>query len=106
MSMKEKFQAMLDSGRDSALLRFSLGELCFKADELDDAITHLAEAVRQDTEYSAAWKLYGRALLDNGQPEQALSALDQGIAVAENRGDNQAAREMQVFRKRAAKTQG
>lgn len=101
--MKEKLQAMLDSGRDSALLRFSLGELCFKSGDLNDAVTHLAEAIRQDGQYSAAWKLYGRALLDNNQPEQAISVLDQGIAVAESRGDNQAAREMQVFRKRAVK---
>jgi len=101
--MKEKFQAMLDAGRDSALLRFSLGELCFKAGELDDATVHLAEAVHQDPQYSAAWKLYGRALVDQQQFEQAVAVLDQGIAVAEARGDNQAAREMQVFRKRAAK---
>lgn len=103
--MKEKFQAMLDAGRDSALLRFSLGELCFKAGDTEEAVGHLAEAVRQDPDYSAAWKLYGRALLDNEQYAQAISVLDQGIGVAEQRGDNQAAREMQVFRKRAAKAQ-
>lgn len=97
---------MLDAGRDGALLRFSLGELCFKAGELDHAVTHLGEAVRQDPQYSAAWKLYGRALLDHGRPDEALATLDRGIEVAEARGDNQAAREMQVFRKRAVKAQG
>ncbi|MDA3921784.1 MAG: tetratricopeptide repeat protein [Salinisphaera sp.] len=103
--MQQKFQAMLDAGHDGALLRFSLGELCFKAGDLDAAVTHLAEAVRQDSQYSAAWKLYGRALLDQGQFQDALETLERGIEVANARGDNQAAREMQVFRKRAVKAQ-
>jgi predicted Zn-dependent protease len=92
---------MLDAGHDSPLLRFSLGELHYKDGAPLEAARHLAAAVRQDPQYSAAWKLYGRALLDAGDAGAATGVLEQGIAVAEARGDNQAAREMQVFLKRA-----
>ena len=101
MTIQAKLEAMLAAGRDGALLRFSLGELKYKDGAFADAAMHLGEAVRQDPQYSAAWKLYGRALMDGGDYSNAIEALSHGIAVAEDRGDNQAAREMKVFLKRA-----
>lgn len=106
MGMKEKLETMLDDGRDSALLRFSLGETLFKEGDADTAVKHLAEAVAQDPEYSAAWKLYGQARAAAGDPAGAVATFDQGIAVAQARGDNQAVKQMQVFRKRAHKQLG
>lgn len=94
---------MIDAGRDTPLARFTLGELHHKNGDLETALVHLAEAVRQDPKYSAAWKLYGRTLLEAGHYAHALEVLRQGIEVAETQGDNQAAREMQVFYKRAAR---
>lgn len=101
MTMQDRLQAMIDAGQDTPLARFTLGELCYKNGEYARAIAHLAEAVHQDPEYSAAWKLYGHALLDAGDIEHAVEVLEHGIAVADRRGDNQASREMQVFLKRA-----
>ena len=63
----------------------------------------MAEAVRQDPSYSAAWKLYGRVLLDAERYREAVDVLARGVEIAQDKGDNQAAREMQVFAKRAAK---
>ncbi|GAB3680615.1 tetratricopeptide repeat protein [Salinisphaera aquimarina] len=103
MGMKERLQDMLAAGQDNALLRFSLGELLHKDGEHAAAAEHLGQAVAFDPDYSAAWKLYGKALLDSGAPAAALEVLEHGITVAEARGDNQAAREMQVFAKRARK---
>lgn len=91
---------MLASGRDSALLRFSLGEIDLKEGRPDDAAEHLRAAIKQDPNYSAAWKLYGKALAAGGDTEAAVEAFDKGIAIAEARGDRQAAKEMRVFRKR------
>jgi len=56
--------------------------------------------------YSAAWKLLGKALAESGDQAAAIEAFDQGIAVAEEKGDKQAAKEMQVFRRRAEKQLG
>lgn len=102
--MQDRLKAMIDAGQDSPLARFTLGELLHKNGDDQAAITHLAAAVEQDPEYSAAWKLYGRVLLDAGQAEAAIEALTRGIEVAERRGDNQAAKEMRVFLKRARRT--
>lgn len=105
MTMQDRLQAMIDAGQDAPLARFTLGELLYKNGELEAAGTHLAEAVRQDPEYSAAWRLYGRVLLEAGQIDAAIDTLVRGIEVAERRGDNQAAKEMQVFLKRARRAQ-
>ncbi|MEQ9133000.1 MAG: tetratricopeptide repeat protein [Salinisphaeraceae bacterium] len=103
MGMRAKLEAMLDGGQDTALLRFSLGELCVKDGDAPAAIPHLQQAVAQDPQYSAAWKFLGRALADAGRNEEAGQAFDQGIAVAEARGDHQAAKEMRVFLRRLAR---
>lgn len=97
---------MIDAGQDTPLARFTLGELLYKNGDREAAIAHLAEAVRQDAEYSAAWKLYGRVLLEADRSEAAIEALSQGVETAERRGDNQAAKEMRVFLKRARRANG
>lgn len=103
MTMLENLQQMLERGVDGALLRYSIGNEFLKNGDADAAIDHLREAVKLDSEYSAAWKTLGKALSAAGQHEEALTVLDQGIAVADRRGDVQAAKEMGVFRKRAHK---
>lgn len=103
MSMVDNLEAMLARGQDSALLRFSLGGEYLKLDQPEAAITHLRVALDQDPDYSAAWKLYGKALAAAGRHGEAIAAFDQGMGVANARGDIQAAKEMAVFRKRSAK---
>jgi len=94
------FEAMLNQGRDNALLRFSLGNEYLKQGDAAKAAQHLRRAVEHDPKYSAAWKLLGRALTDIEAWDEALTAYQQGIAVAEARGDKQAAKEMGVFARR------
>lgn len=103
MGMRDDLEKMLAAGRDSPLLRFSLGEIHLQEDRPAEAVTHLRAALDQDPDYSAAWKLYGRALAATGDRAAAAQAFDTGIAKAENRGDMQAVKEMRVFRKRLDK---
>lgn len=98
------FEAMLAQGLDNALLRFSLGNEYLKQGDAARAAEHLRRAVGHDPNYSAAWKLLGKALTDSGAWEDALAAYRQGIAVAEARGDKQAAKEMGVFARRIEST--
>ena len=65
-----------------------------------EAIEHLQAALKFDPQHSAAWKLLGKACAETGDTEQAIHAYEQGISVAEKRGDIQAAKEMKVFLKR------
>lgn len=104
MAIIENLTAMLERGQDNALLRYSLGNELFKAGEWESAIGHLGRALEQDPDYSAAWKIYGKALIQAGDHTQAVDAFEQGIEVAERKGDVQAAKEMRVFLKRARKS--
>ena len=91
---------MLASGKDGALLRFALGSECLKAKDVEDAARHLARAVELDPQYTAAWKMYARALAQCGRTDDALRAYERGIAVAQAKGDKQAEKEMRVFARR------
>ena len=91
---------MFDAGRDDALLRFSIGGEYLKAGDAATAAMHLRAAVEHDPGYSAAWKQLGRSLETSGALQEALGAYRKGIAVAEGKGDKQAAKEMAVFARR------
>ena len=105
-SVVANLERLLGGPRDTPLLRFSLGSEYLKAGDAAKAAEHLREAVTRDPEYSAAWKLLGKALADVDRPAEALEAYRTGIAVAERRGDKQAAKEMSVFARRLEKTLG
>lgn len=99
-------EKLLGGPRDGSLLRFSLGNEYLKLGKAAEAAIHYREAVTRDPKYSAAWKQLGKALSDAGQREAALKAYQEGMAVAEARGDLQAAKEMGVFAKRLRKALG
>jgi tetratricopeptide (TPR) repeat protein len=94
------FERMLASGKDSALLRYSIGNEYAKANEWPAAIDALAEAVALDPTYTAAWKLYAKALDQAGRRAEALDAYRRGIVIARQKGDRQAEKEMTVFARR------
>jgi len=96
----ESLEKMIDGPRDGALLRFSLGNEYLKAGNPSAAGQSFRAAVERDPNYSAAWKALGKALAEAGDRPGALQAYEQGIAVAEGRGDIQAAKEMRVFARR------
>ena len=103
MSMIKNLEAMLEAGQDNALLRFTLGSALFKQGDAAQAVTQLRAAVGHDPNYSAAWKIYGKALQAIGELEDARLAFESGISAAERHGDVQAAKEMKVFLKRVHK---
>jgi len=96
-------EKLLDGPRDGALLRYSLGNEWLKAGEPATAATYFRNAVDNDPNYSAAWKLLGKSLAESGALEDAIAAYRQGILVAEQKGDVQSAKEMAVFVKRLLK---
>ena len=96
----ERFEALLASGKDGALLRFSLGMHYLKEGAAAKAAEHLRAAVAHDPGYSAAWKLLGKSLADCADPAAAMEAYRKGIEAAGRKGDKQAAKEMAVFLRR------
>ena len=97
---RQALEKMLQQGQDNALLRYTLGSLCLKEKRFNEAAEHLQQALNFDQTHSASWKLYGKALAQLERTEEARGAYQKGIAVAESKGDVQAAKEMKVFLKR------
>ena len=106
MSLVDRFEAMLAAGRDDALLRFSLGMQYLQAGDAARAAEHLKRAVAHDPDYSAAWKLLGKALAQGGDADGAAAAYRDGIDAAGRKGDKQAAKEMTVFLRRLERPGG
>ncbi len=101
--MLNELLKLLEKGPDNALLRLGIAEAYLKLHEADQALVHLEKAVELDPRYSAAWKLYGKTLLQSGDIGRAETALEKGIRVATDKGDIQAVKEMNVFLKRLRK---
>ena len=95
-----RLEQLLGGPRDGALLRYSLGNEWLKAGDAQRAVAYLRAALERQPDYSAAWKLLGKALTVAGDPPAALAAYEAGIAAATARGDIQAAKEMTVFARR------
>ena len=95
-----RLQAQVGGPRDGALLRFALGNAFLAAGDPAAAAAAFDAALTFDSNYSAAWKLLGRACAESGDEAGAITAYTRGIAVARERGDEQAAKEMTVFLRR------
>jgi Tfp pilus assembly protein PilF len=103
MNPIDTFKSLLEKGNDNALLRYSLGNEYFKTADFEQAIIQLEKAIEFNQTYSAAWKLYAKALLENNQNTKAINAYEEGINIAEENGDMQAVKEMRVFLNRLKK---
>lgn len=101
-----RLRAQIGGPRDGALLRFSLGNALLGHGDAVGAVHALREAIAFDAQYSAAWKLLGRALEASGDRDGAIAAFESGIEIAHARGDQQAAKEMGVFLRRLRKAAG
>ena len=102
-SIISNLEKLVSAGKESALLRFSLGNEYLKLREIWVAVFHLKRALDLDPNYSAAWKLLAVALEDAGIPNEALDTYRRGIEVAQQRGDQQAVKEMTVLARRLEK---
>lgn len=100
MSMIDNLENLLRQGRDDKVLRLTLGNHYLAENDPDTAIVHLRAAIAFDSKYSAAWKVYGRALAAAERIEEAQAAFRHGIEAAQGAGDVQAAKEMTVFLRR------
>ena len=93
----DALEKMLAKGVDNSLLRFGLGKGYLDAGDANKAAEHLQRCVEHDPQYSAAWKLLGKAQQSAGNPDAARSAWQKGLQAAQAKGDKQAEKEMTVF---------
>ncbi|MBM7062668.1 hypothetical protein JQX08_18285 [Pseudomonas sp. UL073] len=95
--MLDGLEKLLAKGVDNALLRFGLGKGYLDQQDYPRAAEHLRACVGFDANYSAAWKLLGKALQAQHDLDGARDAWQQGIRAAQSHGDKQAEKEMNVF---------
>ena len=67
---------MLASGKDTALLRYSIGNEYAKAGDWAAAADALSYAVALDPTYTAAWKLYAKTLEQAGRHGKRSMRID------------------------------
>ena len=85
------------------MLRFSLGNEHLKTGDAPRAAEHLARAVALDPDFTAAWKLYGKALAAAGREATKRLRPTHRHRGRRKRGDKQAEKEMRVFARRLEK---
>lgn len=97
MTNTDNLEKLLAKGMDSALLRFGLGSSYFNTGDYAKAVEHLQCCIGLDSNYTAAFKLLGKALYHQEQWQAAAAVFSQGCDSAAQNGDKQAEKEMQVF---------
>ena len=103
MGMTERLEKMLAAGRDDAMLRFGLGSAYFNEGELATAIAHLQACITQNENYTAAYKLLGKALFQSNRFDEAADVLERGLEKALGSGDKQTEKEVRVFLRKIAR---
>jgi len=99
----KNFEAMLERGQDGDMLRFTLGNAYWKKKNFEVAKLHLEKAVEFNSNYSVAWKILGRCLVELGNFDQAQHAFNQGLNAAKQKGDKQNEKEITIFLNRLNK---
>ena len=93
----QELRELLADEPDDTLLNLTLGQEYLAAGDAAAALPHLEKVVTVDPRYTVAYRYLGTALEQLGRPDDAANAWERGVAVAEQTGDIQAGKEMQVF---------
>jgi len=99
----QQLENLVKQNPQNALMHYTLGIEYLRKGKKRKAINILKKTIAIDREYSAAYRELGKALVESNMKPEAVDIFNKGIAVAEERGDIQTAREMQVFLKRISK---
>jgi uncharacterized protein HemY len=99
----QQLENLVKQNPQSALMHYTLGIEYLRNGKKRKAINILKKTIAIDGEYSAAYRELGKALVESNMKPEAAIIFNKGIAVAEERGDIQTAREMRVFLKRISK---
>jgi uncharacterized protein HemY len=99
-SRAEMFRKLLEKDPDNPMILFSLGTELFKEGRYPEAREHLARAVENKPDYSVAYRTLGRAHYELHENAEARHVFTKGREVAQENGDLQTVREIDVFLRR------
>src|SRR6266852_3235488 len=89
-----QFRKMANDDPDNELGHFRLGQLLMEAGQHDEAIGSFRRTLELSPQFSKVYQLLAGCLLKLGRNDEAVQVLQQGFAVADERGDNMPRDEM------------
>jgi uncharacterized protein HemY len=99
----ETFRKLLERDPDNPMILCSLGIELFKEGRYPEAREHLARAVENKPDYSVAYRMLGRSHFELRENAEARRVFTKGRKVAQENGDLQTVREIDVFMRRLEK---
>jgi tetratricopeptide (TPR) repeat protein len=89
-----QFRKMANDDPDNELGHFRLGQLLMEAGQDEEAVTSFRRTLELSPQFSKVFQLLAACLIKLGRKDEAIQVLQQGFAVADERGDNMPRDEM------------
>ena len=102
-SRADMFRKLLYKDPDNPMILCSLGIELFKEGRYPEAREHLRRAIENKPDYSVAYRMLGRAHFELRENGEARRVFARGREVAQENGDLQTVREIDVFLRRLEK---
>jgi predicted Zn-dependent protease len=99
----DMFRKLLEKDPGNPMVLYSVGNELFKEGRYGEARDHLRSAVENKPDYSVAYRMLGRAHYELHEDNEARSAFLKGKEVAQENGDLQTVKEIDVFLRRLRK---
>ena len=96
----KRLEELLPKEADDPLTHFLLGREYLDDERYDDGARVLGRCVELNPQYTAAYRFLGDCHRKAGRTKEARMTYELGIQVANETGDLQAGKEMEVFLKR------
>jgi uncharacterized protein HemY len=96
----EMFRKLLEKDPDNPMILCSLGIELFKEGGYPEAREHLQRAIEKKPDYSVAYRMLGRTHYELHENVEARRIFTKGREVAQENGDLQTVREIDVFLRR------
>ncbi len=102
-SRADMFRKLLEKDPSNPMILYSLGIELFKEGRYPEAREHLQRAIENKPDYSVAYRMLGRTHYELHENAEARSIFAKGKEVAQENGDLQTVREIDVFLRRLDK---
>ncbi len=83
-----QFRKMANDDPDNELGHYRLGQLLMENGQYDEAVQSFRRTLELSPQFSKVYQLLGSSLAKLGRTDEAIQVLDEGFAVADQRGDN------------------
>lgn len=101
--MIDQFRELVELSPDDELAHYGLAQEYMKAERYEESAASFRRVVELKADYVAGYRELGKALMKCGRLDEAQENLLKGRALAEQHGDGQAVKEIDVYLRRIEK---